>query len=174
LDTADFSVEARALKHRLPCIGFAVVEKDRRRMNVTAMKELGIPQNALWGQLQEGKTVTWKNKKIAPEQVTTLIKGKKVTYITDTLPVENCYRLAEDADVLICEAPHTSELKDKAEEYMHLTARDAGQIASRSDVKKLVLQHFSARYANTHEVEEDARVVFDNVIAAKDFMQIQV
>jgi len=47
-------------------------------------------------------------------------------------------------------------------------------LANRCNAKKLVLTHFSARYKNTHELEEDARNYFDNVLCAKDFMKIDL
>jgi len=174
LETKDFLIEAQLLKHRIPCLGYAFQEKDKRRMNTDTLKKLSIPQGPLWGDLQDGKTITLKGKKITPEEVSTAIKGRRVVYITDTLLVENCYALAQDADLLICESPHSSALKDKAKEYMHLTSHDAGLIASRSNAKKLVLQHFSARYKNTQELEDDARDVFDNVITARDFLTLNL
>ncbi len=174
LDTDDFFVEAYSLKHRIACLGFAFQEKDRRRMNVTALKTAGVPQGPLWGKLQDGQAVQVKGKTIMPDSVTTIVKGKRVAYITDTLPHENCYKLAKDADVLICEAPHSSDIQDKAEEYMHLTAEQAGKIASESGVKKLVLQHFSSRYPDTKELEADAKKVFANVVCASDFLGMTV
>ena len=55
-----------------------------------------------------------------------------------------------------------------------MTAVEAAQIASQSGAKKLMLTHFSARYKDAHELEEDARTVFDNSFAAKDFMKITI
>jgi len=78
------------------------------------------------------------------------------------------------SDLLICEATYTSELEGKAKEYGHMTAKQAAELANRSNTKKLVLTHFSARYKNTLELEEDARDYFDNVLTAKDFMKINV
>ena len=47
-------------------------------------------------------------------------------------------------------------------------------IANKSDVGKLILTHFSARYKNTDELESDARDIFDNTISAKDFMEVRI
>ena len=103
-----------------------------------------------------------------------MIKGKIVAYVTDTVLCEGCYKTAEAADLLICEATYSSKLVDKSEAYGHLTAKQAGQLANKSNAKQLVLVHFSARYKNTQEIEEDARNVFDNVICAKDLMRIEL
>ena len=82
--------------------------------------------------------------------------------------------MAEEADLLICEATYSSKLVDKSEEYGHMTAKQAASIANKSNAKQLVLIHFSARYKNTQELEEDARDIFDNVICANDFMKIEL
>jgi ribonuclease Z len=170
----DFVLEARQLKHGIETIGFAFIEKDRRRINVSAVKKLGIPEGPLLGKLQEGKSIMFKGKKITPEKTTSTVQGKKIAFISDTLSCESCYKLAEDADLLICEAAYASNLEDKAREYKHMTAKEAALVASRSDVKELVLTHFSARYKNTHELQEDALQVFQNVKCAEDFMKIKI
>ncbi len=168
----DFALESMPMKHPVPCVAFAFVEKDRRRIKVDHVKKLGIPEGPLLGELQRGKSVTHKGKKVTVEEATMLVKGRKIVFMTDTLVNENCYKIAANADILIIDSTYASNLKDKAIEHGHLTALEAGQIASKSGVKKLVLTHFSARYKNTLELEEDARTVFDNVISAHDFMRI--
>lgn len=169
-----FKLESASLVHKVPCVGFSFVEKDKRRINLPVVKKLGIPEGPLLGELASGKSVVFNGKKITPDQATTLIKGKKICFITDTKLAKSCYDLSENADLLICEGTYTSELKSKADEYLHMTAKDAGLVASKSNVQKLILTHFSARYKNTLEVEEDARQVFDNILCAKDFMKIKL
>ncbi len=171
-ENEDFALESLPMKHPVPCVAFAFVEKDRRRIRVDHIKKLGIPEGPLLGELQRGKSIDYKGKKVSPDEATTVVKGKKIVFMTDTLVNENCYKLAANADLLIIDSTYASTLKDKAIEHGHLTALEAAQIASRSGVKKLVLTHFSARYKNTSEIEEDARTAFDNVICAKDFMRI--
>lgn len=170
----NFSIESLPLEHTAPCVGFSFIENDKRRINVEAVKKLGIPEGPLLGKLADGKSITFKGKKITPENTTRIVKGKKIAYVTDTLLCDNCFKLAEDSDLLICESPFTSKLKDKAEKYKHITAAEAGMIASRSSVKKLILTHFSARYKETHDLKEDAKDYFDNVFCAYDFMKVQI
>jgi len=168
----DFSIEGLPLRHRVTCYGYSLVEHDKRKINMSSAKKLGIPEGPLIGKLQEGESITVKGKKIDPDKVSTVVKGRKFAFVTDTAMCENCYKLAENADLLLCESTFHSDLADMAEKKLHLTSKDAGQIASKSNVKKLVLTHFSARYKNTQELEEDARTVFDNVTAAKDFTKL--
>jgi len=170
----EFRLEALPLSHRTPCVAFAFVEKEKRKINMVEAKKLGLSEGPLIGQLQEGKSVVHEGKKITPDMISTVVKGRKLAFVTDTVLVKNCAEIAKDADLLVCEASYTSELQDKAAEYKHLTALEAGQIASRANVKKLVMTHFSARYKNTIELEKDARTAFDNVLAAKDFMKVNM
>ena len=83
-------------------------------------------------------------------------------------------KLAKDADLMICEATYSSKLEEKGEAYGHMTGKQAGLVANQANAKRLVLTHFSARYKTTHEVEDDAKGVFSNSVAAKDFMVFKV
>jgi ribonuclease Z len=171
-ENEDFKLESMPMKHPVPCVGLAFAEKDTRKINMTAAKKLGIPEGPLIGELQRGKAVEWKGRKVLPDEISTVQKGRKIVFITDTIMTENCITLARDADLLVIDSTYSSALGEKAVEFGHLTALEAAQIASRAGVKKLVLTHFSARYKNTSEIEEDARTAFDNVICAKDLMKI--
>ena len=103
-----------------------------------------------------------------------LVKGKKLSLIVDTVYCEDCIKLAKDADLLICESTFNSELKDKAKEFKHLTSTDAATIAKKAKVKKLVLTHFSQRYKSSDVLLKEAKKVFKNSFAAKDFMKIRI
>ena len=170
----EFSIGCESLRHAVPCVGFSFLEHNRRRINTEVTQKLGIPDGPLLGKLQEGETIVWKGKKVLADDVTYMVKGKKIVYLTDTGICDGAYNLAHDADLMISDATLTSEHKEKADQRMHLTAEDAALIASKAGVKKLILTHFSSRYKNTLEVEEDARKVFDNVLCAKDFMHVDL
>jgi ribonuclease Z len=170
----DFSLECLPLEHSVPCLGYRFVEKDKRKMNMDELKKLGIPDGPLLGELQQGKTITFKGKKIKPDDTTTIKKGKIVAFVEDTGLCKNCVELAREADILVSEATYADELEEKATEYKHLTARHAAMIANDANAKQLILTHFSSRYKDTDKIEEDARNIFDNTLCAKDFMRIRI
>jgi len=170
----DFRIEVAKLDHSVPSFGYSLIENDVRHIKTDVIKKLGIPHGPLLGKLQDGENIKWKNKTVTSEQTTKLTVGKKLTIIADTALCKSCIDLAEDADILICESTYANNLEEKAEQYKHLTAGQAGLIANKANAKKLILTHFSQRYKNTQDIEEDARTVFDNVIAAKDFMRVSL
>ena len=169
----DFKLEAQPLKHSVPCLGYSFIEKDRLRIKVSAAEKLGLSGPVL-GQLQQGKDVVIKGKKIKSKELTYNVIGKKISYVADTVPCNGANLLAENADLLISEGTHLSEIQDKSEKYMHLTVKDAALIASENNAKKLVLTHISPRYKNTADIVDEARTYFDNSIVAEDFMKINV
>jgi len=173
-ENESFALEAMELEHNVPTLGYAFVEKDRRRISVPFVKKLGIPDGPLLGKLQMGKDIEWKGKKVTAEEATSIVKGKKIAYITDTAICKNCITLAQDADLLISESVYEEGLHEKASQYKHMTAVQAASIANTANVKKLVLTHFSQRYKTTEKVQEEAKAHFSNVLCAYDFLKVKV
>ncbi len=170
----DFILEAKELKHNVPALGYSLIEKDKRKINIDYIKKLGIPIGPLLGKLQKGKSIAWKDKKVNVSKAAKIVKGKRITIINDTLPCRNADALAKNSDLVICEATYSSDLEDKSRKHMHMTAAQAGMLAKKANAGKLVLTHFSARYKDTKELENDAKKYFRNVCCAKDFMRIEV
>jgi ribonuclease Z len=173
-ENREFLLEAFSLDHGIETFGFNFIEKDKRKVLLAKAKKLGIPEGPLLGELQEGKSITIKDKTIKPEEVTTKEKGKKVTIIADTLPCDNCIKYSKEADLLICESTYSSNLGEKGEEYNHMTSKQAAFVANQANVNKLILTHFSARYKSTLELNDDARNHFDNTECAYDFMKVRL
>ena len=170
----DFVLKAKELKHNVPTLGYSLTEKDRRKIDIKYIKKIGIPIGPLLGKLQKGESIVWKGKKVDISKATKIVKGKKITIINDTLPCGNADALAKNSNAVICEATYSSDLEDKSKKHMHMTAAQAGKLAKKANVEKLLLTHFSARYKDTKELEKDAKKYFKNVCCAKDFMRIEV
>ena len=169
----EFQLVAEPLKHSAECVGFSFIEKDRLRIKVAKAEKLGL-SGPILGKLQEGKDVTYNGKKIKSSDLTYLVEGKKISYIADTLPCNGANKLAQNADLLISEGTHLSDIKEKTRKYMHLTVKDAALIASENNAQQLVITHISPRYKSTSEIVSEARTYFDNTIVAEDFMKIKV
>jgi len=141
-----FLLESKVLEHGIETLGFSFIEKDKRKIDISRVKKLGLKEGPLIGKLQEGKNIVFKGKKIKPEDASSIIKGKKVTVINDTLPCKNADLLSQNSDILICEATYTSALEEKSREYNHMTAKQAAEMANRANTKKLILTHFNTNH----------------------------
>ncbi len=173
-DQEEFEIFAAPLDHEVPCIGYRFVEKDRHNIDKDKMQILGLRSGPHMAQLKEGKSVVVNKKKISPKDIITVIKGRSLAYVPDTVLCKGAMDLAEDADLLVSEATYGHDEEEKADKHFHLTARQAAQLASQSGAKKLFLTHFSQRYADVSKIEDDAKMVFPNTICAQDFMRINV
>jgi ribonuclease Z len=176
LDLGDYEVKARALRHNVPNLGYALTEKQRPgRFNKPRAVELGVPEGALFGALQRGEDVTLPDGKVVKsgEVVGPPRRGRKVVYTGDCLPCEATVELAEGADVLIHDSTFGSDYAE-ANAYGHSTSVQAAAIAQRAKVGQLYLTHFSARYRDVRPLLEEARKVFANTEAARDLLDAEI
>lgn len=173
-DKEDFYIECVSMEHTTPCIAYSFVEKDKRKINTAKAKKLGLDTGPVLGKLQKGQKVVVKGRIIYPDDVSYVKKGKKVTFIFDTLVNENCFKIAKDSDLLITEAVYLPDLREKADLYKHLTTQDASLIASKANVKKLIITHFSQRYKNATVLEEDVKTYFANSSGSHDFKKVRI
>jgi len=172
-ESEEFTLSAHKLKHSVPCYGYCFQEKDRRRIVVAKAKKLGL-EGPILGNIQQGKDVVHKGIKIKVNDVTYLVKGKKVSYIADTVLCNGANALAKDADLLISEGTHLSDIQEKTEKYMHLTVQQAALIASENNTQNLIITHLSQRYKSPTEILKEAKTYFDKVAVAEDFMKVKV
>jgi ribonuclease Z len=162
--------------HGVSAVGYAVDEPDRPgEFDAAAADVLGIPFGPERGELQRGESVTLADGMVVtPDTVLgSARKGRRVVITGDTAPVETVRVLAEGADVLVHEATFSEEERDRAEETLHSTARQAAEVAAGAGVRLLALTHFSPRYFGP-ELLEEARAVFPSTVAPRDFDVIEV
>lgn len=176
----DFLIQSFPLYHTKPCVGYSFIEKPRPGIfNPEAAKALSVPVGPLWAMLQSGKAVeNSKGETVFPEQVMgSARKGRKVSYITDTLYNDNIALHVENSDLLICEGMFKEDLIISAKEKKHLTAKQAARIAyDAGGVKSMGLIHYSPRYANKelNGLLEEALTIFPKTFLCKDRMKIDL
>ena len=166
----NFMLIAEPLKHNISCIGYSFIEKDKFKIKVAKTNKLGI-KGPILGELQKGKDIVHEGEKILAKDVTTLVKGKKISYVADTRPCQGIVNLAKNADIVIIECTYHSDEKNKAEEYSHMTAQESAQMTAEAEAKMLILTHPSSRYKTTSSLVEEAQIYHNNVFFAEDFMK---
>jgi ribonuclease Z len=177
IDRGAYSIRPIAVSHKGRCLGYAVVEAQRLgRFDPEAARALGVPEGAMWGRLHRGETVEVDGRTVRAEQVVgTARPGRAVLYTGDTRPSARVREAATDADLLIHEATFAADEAARAHATGHSTARDAAQIARDAGVMRLVLTHFSPRYADEPRIlEREARAVFAETVAAYDGMVLEI
>ncbi len=174
IDEKDFSISAERLRH-YNCFGYRFEEKERRRINLDYIKKRGISPGPILKNLQQGKDILWKGKKVLVSKATFTIKGKIIAFIFDTAYCDEAIKLAKDADIVIAESTYLKEHENFAKERGHLTSEQAATIAKKAGAKKLYLIHVSRRYKGKEDlVLKEAKKVFSNTFLAKDFMSIEL
>lgn len=88
--------------------------------------------------------------------------GKKFVYSGDTMPNDELVEFAKDADLFLCEAGLV-ERDEKSVRAMHLTAKEAGEIAEKANVKRLLLTHFLPDTKIEHTINE-ASTVYNGIM----------
>lgn len=164
----DLELYAYKMDHRVPCLAYVIKEKNKRKINLNYLKEFGLKQHPILKELQRGKDIVWKGKKILASKATKIQIGKKICFITDTGYTKDTIKAAKGSDLLICESTFKDGLKEKARDFKHLTAKQAAEIAKKAKVKRLILTHFSQRYKDTTEIKKEAQKTFKNITCAND------
>lgn len=170
----DFKIKAVSVLHDIPTLAYSFETEPYRKINIEYVRQFGLERHPILKRLQKGEKVTWKGTEIDPEKATILVPGRKFVYSGDTKFCENLIKISKDADVLLIESTYLSKDREISEEKFHLTAEEAGLVGRLSNVKLLVLTHFSQRYNDIKDLVLEAKKNFENVIAAEDFMKITI
>jgi ribonuclease Z len=182
-----FRIEGRLLDHRTPCLGLSLVEEVYVNIIREALRELGLPVGPWLTRFKKALhestdprqdfSVTWeeegrvvKERRFAlgdlADKISRRSSGQKIAYITDLAAtpenLEKAVQLAWKSDHLFVEAGFLESDREIARKKYHLTAREAGELAKRADVKEFTLFHFSPRYQHREEeLRKEALAAFE-------------
>jgi ribonuclease Z len=172
LDEGAFRVRTMMLDHKIPCLAFSLEEKEHVNILKTQLQKMGIPVGPWLKQLKEAVIrqesdetlfrVWWKEEAKTKEReiplgelkanIVKIVPGQKITYVADVIYHEDNARkiieLAKGSDTLFIETGFLERDARLAAEKFHLTAQQAGRLAHRARVKRIVPFHFSPKYSH--------------------------
>ena len=170
-----FRIKAFKVNHSVLCYGYSMLIDRGGRFDKERALEQQIPLK-LWSRLQKGETIEQDGRIYTPDMVLGEVrKGLKVTYCTDTRPVDAITANAEGSDLLILEGMYGEPDKlIKARENKHMTMYEAARIAQASQVPELWLTHYSPSLIRPEEYMGDVRKIFSGAVAAKDGRTVEL
>jgi ribonuclease Z len=177
-----YTITAFAVSHGIPSLGYIFEEEERPgRFDRDRAIALGVTPGPLFGRLQRGETISvdmdGSQRVIRPSDVMGAPRpGRKIVYTGDTRPVpQRIAMVARDADLLIHDATYDDAETDRAAEFYHATAGQAGEAATAAGIRTLALIHISSRYTTPENHINDAKKNFSGlVIAPADLEMIEV
>lgn len=164
-----YNIRAFKVNHNVTCYGYTINVPRGGQFYPERAKENEVPMK-LWSLLQKGETIEYEGRLYTPDMVIgPARKGIKITYCTDTRPVQSLIENAKNADLLICEGMYgESDKTEKAVGYKHMTFYEAAQVAKDADVKEMWLTHYSPSLLRPGDYMKEVRKIFPNAHAAKD------
>lgn len=164
-----YKIEAYKVNHNILCYGYNIVIERSGKFSVEKAMAAQIPQKC-WSRLQKGETLEEDGRILTPDMVLgEARKGLKVTYCTDTRPLDIIAEKAEGADLFICEGMYGEPEKEKkAREYKHMTFTEAANLAKQAQPKEMWLTHFSPSLIHPEDYMNKVRNIFPNAYAGKD------
>lgn len=176
-----YDVKAAAIKHRIPCFGFVIQERDQvGTLDVEKARALGIKNGIDFGRLKKGEAVIVPGSgvEVQPEEVLgDPKKGRKVVVLGDTCDTSEIVPLSHDANYVVHEATMEESMREKAIEYGHSTPHMAAEFAMKVNAKKLCLTHLSPRYKPVNEEGDTAQILLleaQNYLKQMNHSAIQV
>ncbi|MCF8068111.1 MAG: ribonuclease Z [Desulfobacterales bacterium] len=183
------SVSGIILDHSIPCLGYSIEERFHINIKKDGLNHLGLEtgpwihkfKEALYNndshdtqfEVPDNKVKGGRNTfKLGElkEKIAMVSPGQKISYIADVVcSKENSEKIiafVNGADYLFIETAFLDADKDLAAEKYHLTARQAGVIAGKAAVKKMIPFHFSPRYSGMEEmIQKEAETAYKMEIA---------
>lgn len=174
-EVGGLKLHAFKLSHSIPCYGYSLSLDRAGRFDAARAKEQGIDLK-YWNRLQHGESIDLGDRILTPEMVMgPSRKGLKVTYATDSRPVDSIWRNAMDSDLFICEGMYGDlEKEDHARANKHMTFYEAAELARKASPKRLWLTHYSPSLTRPEPYMKAVKEIFPGAVAGKDGMSMEL
>ena len=170
-----FKINAFRVNHSVLCYGYSIEVERAGKFQIEQAVSNKIEQK-YWSRLQKGEIIKTEGTTLTPDMVLgPRRKGIKVTYCTDSRPVDIIVNYAKDADLFICEGMYGEPDKQgKAKDRKHMTFYEAAELAKAADVKELWLTHYSPSLTFAEEYMGEVRKIFPRAVAGKDGKTVEL
>ena len=165
------------LDHRIYCNGYLFKEKPKERhLNMQEISKYPEIEICDYHNLKRGKDIQLSDGYILKNENLTKPAEPSVSYAfcSDTRYLESIIPIIKNVDVLYHESTFLHDLKKMADYTGHTTALEAARIASKANVKKLILGHFSNRYHDLSVFLNEACEIFPETYLPEQLEAVKI
>jgi len=144
-----FTLKVLALEHSIESFAFYIKEDAiNSKIDEKKLRAIGLEPSRLYGELQRGKSVTYKGKVLEPRAyMLDPIPGRTLIIAGDNSRPDILSPYLDQLDLLVHECTYTQEAYDHlAVKVMHTTAKVLGKSVEENKVKNLIATHINPRY----------------------------
>jgi len=170
VDGKKFTVTCFRVFHRIECWGFVIREKEKpRKIDPDRADDLDVP-TSFYPSLKEGLDYVHPSGRVVKNEWVTKSSNppRSYGYCADTRFDLSIAEKVIGCNLIYHEATYLDDLREKAAERFHSTARQAAELAQAARAKSLLIGHFSSKYEDISPFLEEARYSFQNTELAKE------
>ncbi len=172
LETDRVHIVSVPVRHGVPAVAYALVEKDKAVVDLEKAASFGLPEKGeIYKQIKETGELFLEGKRILLEDISVIKKGKKIVYSGDTEICGSLRELVHGADILIQDCTYFSEMSAKRP-YKHASLPEVIEMFKSEDVKRMVLTHISRKHQDNSQLRSLIESC-EGVELAEDFMVVE-
>lgn len=168
------SVSWHPVDHGVPCLCYRIEQSLPPKFSLETSKRLGLTPGPWMKALQNGEPVTvevegverdtqWLSEHLLSDRAAQVLGYLTDTRLTPTLS-EELIKFYNGADLLACESAYLDGELELAQQNLHMTTTQVGELAAKSKVGALLIFHLSRRHtaAGPKQHLKEVRSVFSN------------
>lgn len=165
----NFNINIISVQHTIPCFAYSIEVPRARKFDKDKAIKNDVPI-VLWNKLQKGEEIEYEGIWFTPDMVLgENRKGLKISYCTDTRPIDELKEFIRESDLFICEGMYGDDsYLEKALQNNHMLFSEAATLARDGEVKELWLTHYSPSLTSPEEYIQNATNIFSNTVLGKD------
>ncbi|WP_016913043.1 ribonuclease Z [Mammaliicoccus vitulinus] len=166
LNVDGFHIQSLPLKHGILSVGYRITAPDiEGKLDVEKLKALGMEPGPKYQEVKANETFDYNNQTYQSKDFKgPKKKGKVISIFGDTMPCQNEWILAKDADVIVHETTYIEGDNSLASAHFHSHIEDVFKLMKDVNVKQGLFTHLSNRYEieDIQEVEQSLKASTDH------------
>ena len=162
VDLKKFKVSCFKVSHRIECWGFLFREKEKpRKIDPDKAVDFDVP-SSFYPMLKEGRDYQHPSGRLVKNSWVTHAASppRSYAYCADTRFDPRIATIVKGCNLLYHEATYLDDLREKAEDRFHSTAKQAAELAIMAEARHLLIGHFSSKYEELSPFLMEAATTF--------------